>query len=65
MGTGVHGAGDLLGQNAALSHGVGVIDNGLIEIGPTGNLGAEGMSQVNKYSLTHFKFPPEICLNDY
>jgi hypothetical protein len=53
---GVHGAGDALGQNAALSHGVSANDVGLIEVRPAGDLSTKGMSQVNKYSLTHNKF---------
>jgi hypothetical protein len=32
---------------------VGVIDYRFIEIGPAGNISAEGMCQVNKYFFTH------------
>ena len=53
VGAGVHGAGDALGQNAALGHGVGTDDVGLVEVGPAGDLSAEGVSQVNKNGLSH------------
>src|SRR5699024_245197 len=51
-GAGVHGAGDLGSQNAALSHGVSVGDFGLVEVGPAGNLSAEGVGQIN-INFTH------------
>jgi hypothetical protein len=63
VGTGVHGAGDSLSENAALCHGMSANDVGLIEVGPAGNFCAERMGQVNKYGFSHFKVPPKIlCL---
>jgi hypothetical protein len=53
---GVHGAGDALGQNATLSHGVGANDLGLIEIRPAGDLSTKGVGQVNKNSLAHCNY---------
>ena len=53
VGAGVHGAGDLGGQHAALGHGVGVVDLGLVKVGPAGNLSAEGVGQVNINFLAH------------
>lgn len=55
VGAGVHGAGDLGGQNAALGHGVGVGDLGLVKVGPAGDLSAEGVGQVNINFLAHNK----------
>ena len=52
VGAGVHGAGDLGSQNAALGHGVGVGDLGLVKVGPAGNLSAEGVGQIN-INFTH------------
>ena len=47
--TGMHGAHDALGQNAALGHGVCVIDHGFVKIRPARDLGAERMGKVYEY----------------
>ena len=56
---GVHGAGDALGQNAALSHGVSAHDVRLIKVRPAGDLSAKGVGQINKNSLAHCSVPPK------
>ena len=47
--TGMHGAHDALGQNAALCHGMCVVNEGLIEIRPSGNLCAKRMCKIYIY----------------
>src|SRR4030042_3069810 len=49
MRTGVHGAADLLRQNAALCHGMRIVDCWLVKIGPAGNLRTERVRQRNKF----------------
>ena len=45
----MHRAGNLLGKHPAFRHGMGAVNDGLIEIGPAWDFGAEWMCQVYLY----------------
>jgi len=56
VGARVHRDGDLLREDAALGHRVGVVDKRLVEIRPARNLSTKRMRQVNKNLFSHCAF---------